>query len=267
SQGSISGLSTSTTDVSTNGVLVTTVTTPASISSGTTITLPYGTITNPTSINTSFFVRITSKDSGATAIDSTVVAFATLTANSLTVSADVGATFDVALVAVTTGTVNGQAVNLTTTTADTIPFGTLSSGSPKIGAHDITVTTNSQNGYAVTVKASNPPLADGSNNIDNFVEPNSLPRVWSSPSGNTPNVNTGFLGYTTEDTSLCTGTAGRFSGNKWAGFDTTAYEVVCNTNPVLSGETTRIGWQIEVNNTQPSGSYTGHISIITTPTY
>jgi hypothetical protein len=182
-------------------------------------------------------------------------------------TADVSATFDVGVTAVTTGSVNGQVINITNSTATSIPFGTLSSGSPKIAAHDVTVTTNSQNGYAVTVKSTNPPLVDGSNNIDNFTEPNSLPLVWSAPSGNTPNVNTGFVGYTTEDTSLCTGTGSRFSGNKWAGFDTTAYEVACNTNPVLSGETTRIGWQVEVNSNQPAGSYAGYISVIITPTY
>lgn len=267
SQGSITGLSASTTNTTTNGTLILTVTTPTSVTTGTTISLPYGTITNPTSINNSFFVRIVSKDNADAVIDSTSVAFAILDTNSLSVTADVSATFNVGLAAVTTGSVNGQTINITNSTATTIPFGTLSSGAPKIAAHDITVTTNSQNGYAVTVKTSNPPLVDGSNNIDNFTATNALPTLWSSPSGNSPNINTGFLGYTTEDTSLCTGTGGRFVGNKWAGFDTIAYEAACNTSPVISGETTRIGWQAEINNTQPSGSYSGYIAVIITPTY
>ena len=270
SQGSIAGLSTSTTDATTNGTMALTVTSDTSVASGTTIIIPYSTLTNPTSINSSFFVRITTKDNSNTLIDSTVVAFATLSSTSLAVSADVGSTFAVALAAVTTGFVNGKAINITSTTASAIPFGTLSTGNSKVAAHDITVTTNSQNGYSVTVKASNPPLVDGSNNIDNFTEPNNIPTAWSSPAGGSANVNTGFLGYTTEDSSLCTGIIDRFTssgGNKWAGFDITPYEISCNLGAALSGETTRLGWQIEVNGVQPAGNYTGDIIIVTTPTY
>lgn len=266
-QGSVTGLGASTTNFSSNGTLTLTVTSPVSISSGTAITIPYLSLTNPTTTDSSFFVRIDTKDGSSTTIDSTTVAFATLDTNSLTITAEVGSTFSVTLAAVTTGSVNGQAINISATTASTIPFGTLSTGVSKVAAHDITVTTNSVNGYTVTVMANNPPLTDGSNNIDNFTEPNSLPLVWSAPAGSNANVNTGFLGYTTEDTSLCTGTTSRFSSNKWAGFDTTPYEVVCNPSAVTSGETTRIGWQVEVNGLQPAGSYTGNIIIVTTPTY
>lgn len=267
SQGSITGLGTSTSDVSTNGTVILTVSSPVSISSGTTISLPYATITNPSTINSSFFVRITSKDNSDVTIDSATVAFATLSSTSLAVSAEVGSTFSVVLTPVTTGSVNGQAINITSTTTSTIPFGSLVSGASKVAAHDITVVTNSSNGYVVTVKASDPPLTDGGNNIDNFTEPNSLPTTWSSPAGNTTNINTGLLGYTTEDATLCTGTTDRFSGNKWAGFGTTPYEIACNTAPVLTGETTRLGWQVEVNTMQPAGNYVGNIIIVTTPTY
>ena len=270
SQGSVTGLGASTSTVTTNGTVTLTVTSASPIPSGTTLILPYTNITNPTTINASFFVRITTKDAAATTIDSTTVAFATLASTGLAVSADVSSTFSVALAPVNAGSVNGQAITISSTTATTIPFGTLSVGSSKVAAHDITIITNSTNGYAVTVKASNPPLIDGSNNIDSFTEPNSLPLTWSTPAGSSPNVNTGFLGYTTEDSSLCTGTADRFTssgGNKWAGFDTAPYELVCNHSAVLSGETTRLGWRAEVNGSQPSGSYAGDIIIVTTPTY
>lgn len=267
SQGSLSGIGASTTDASTNGTIILNVTSPASIPSGTTITVPYTGITNPSGSNSSFFVKITSRDGGTTPIDNAQVAFATLTTSSLTMTADVGSTFQVTIAAVTTGSVNGATVNLNTTTADTIPFGMLTSGSTKIAAHDVTVTTNASHGYAITVMSNDPPLTSGSNNIDKFTGTNASPTAWSSPSGGTSNVNTGFIGYTTEDTSLCTGTAGRFVGNKWAGADTTPSEIVCNSNAVNSGETTRIGWQAEVNSLQPPGSYTGLFTIVTTPTY
>jgi len=271
SQGSLTGLGASTTNFASNGNIILTVTSPISVSSGTAIVIPYSNITNPTSINSSFFIKITTKDGNADTIDSTTVAFATLGSTSIAVSADVGATFSVSLAAVTSGFVNGATINLGSTTAATIPFSSLSTGSTKIAAHDITVTSNSSGGYVITVKSDNPPLADGlNNNIDKFTGTNATPSAWLSPAGSSPNANTGFFGYTTESSSLCTGSANRFTvsgGNKWAGPETTAYEIACNTGSVMSGETTRIGWQAEVNNLQPAGSYTGTVILVTTPTY
>ncbi len=270
SQGSITGLGASTSNVATNGTITLTVTSPLSVNSGTTITLPYTGITNPSTTNTSFYVRLTTKNGSADTIDSTIVAFAILTSTSLAVSANVGATLSVSLAAVNTGSVNGATVNVTNTTATTIPFGLLTSGSTKIAAHDMTVSTNASQGYAVTIRSDDPPLADNSNNIDKFTGTNASPTSWTSPNGGTININTGFAGYTSEDNSLCTGTADRFTssgGNKWAGPDGTPAEIICSTSAVILGETVRIGWQVEVNSLQPPGSYTGTYVIVTTPTY
>lgn len=266
-QGSISGLGTSSSDFSTNGTINLTVTSPVSISSGTTITLPYTGITNPITANSSFFVRLTTKNGSAQTIDSTVVAFAVLTSSSLLVTANVGATFSFEIAPITTGSVNGASVTVSDTTASTVPFGVLNSGSSAVAAHDITVTTNASNGYVVTIKSSDPPLTDSSNNIDTFTGTNASPTTWSAPAGSSANVNTGFTGYTTEDTSLCTGTGSRFSSNKWAGPETTPYEVMCNTNAVLTGETIRVGWKAEVNGIQPAGQYSGTFILVATPTY
>ena len=226
-------------------------------------------ITNPTTINTTTFVRVTTKDAGAAAIDTNTVAFAVLTGTSISMTASVDPTFSFSLAAVNSGgTVNTATTNVTTT-ASTIPFGTLTSGSTKIGAIDTTVTTNSANGYTVTIAATaNPPLADGSNNIDIFTGTNATPTAWSSPAGTSVNVNTGFLGYTTEEAALGTGTATRFTsgGPKWAGLATTADEVAYSPTGT-SARTKRVGFQAEVNALQPSGSYTGTVLLVATPTY
>ena len=226
-------------------------------------------ITNPTTINTTTFVRVTTKDAGAAAIDTNTVAFAVLTGTSISMTASVDPTFSFSLAAVNSGgTVNTATTNVTTT-ASTIPFGTLTSGSTKIGAIDTTVTTNSANGYTVTIAATaNPPLADGSNNIDIFTGTNAAPTAWSSPAGTSVNVNTGFLGYTTEEAALGTGTATRFTsgGPKWAGLATTADEVAYSPTGT-SARTKRVGFQAEVNALQPSGSYTGTVLLVATPTY
>jgi hypothetical protein len=182
-------------------------------------------------------------------------------------TASVDSSFTFSLAAVTTGSVNGQAINVTSgTSASTIPFGTLATGGTKVVAHDATVVTNASNGYQVTVNAlANPPLADASNNIDYFTGTNATPTTWSSPAGSSANVNTGFVGYTTESTTLA-GSASRFSSNKWAGLTTTADQVMYSTTGTTS-TTTRLGWQAEVNSYQPEGQYTGTVIVVATPTY
>jgi hypothetical protein len=253
-----------------NGTLSTVVTTPASQATQA-VTVSYTGVTNPSTTNTTFFARITTySDTGSTVIDSASVAFATLTTTSIAVTASVDPTFVFSIAAANTGAVNGATINVTTSTANTIPFGTLSSGAPKIAAHDVSVTSNSKNGYTVTVKTlADPPLVDGANNIDKFSGTNASPTLWSSPAGSTANINTGFFGYTTNDAVLGTGTPNRFTStpNVWAGATTSPLEVAYSATGVSAAEVTRVGWQAEVNGLQPAGAYTGTVILVATPTY
>ena len=236
-------------------------------------------VTNPSTINTTYYVRTTTySDTGSTTIDGTTsAAFAVLDTSSIAVSASVDPSFSFSVAGVSSGgNFNGGTGNINVTaTANTIPFGTLTAGTPKIAAQDVTVSTNAANGYTVTASSSanaqsgNPPLISGaSNNIDTFSGTNTTPTTWSAPAGTTANVNTGYFGYSTEDATLCTGTASRFTsgGPKWAGPSTTGAEVICNAAGV-SSETTRIGWEVAINGVQPAGSYTGTAVLVATPTY
>lgn len=260
-----------------NGILQTVITTPA-VQSPTGVVYNLTGITNPSSVNTSYYARIiTYSDTGTTEIDSVSVGAAVLNTNSIAVSASIDANFTFTVSGVSTGgNFNGGTGNINvTTTASTIPFGTLTAGTPKIAAHDVLVTTNASNGYTVTAshsataQAGFPPLTSGAtNNIDSFTGTNGTPTTWSSPGGTTANTNTGFFGYSTEDATLCTGTAARFTsgGAKWAGSSTTGEEAICNATGVTA-QTTRIGWELEVNTIQPGGSYTGTAILVATPTY
>jgi len=241
-------------------------------------------ITNPTTADTSFYAHIiTYSDAGTTEIDSAWVAAAVLTSSSIAVTASIGPTFTFTVAGVQPGSdgsgigdeidkVNSATLDITTT-ASTIPFGTLSDGDPNIGAHDLTVATNSVNGFVVTTRyidvGSSAPLVDGSNNIDIFTGTDASPATWSSPNGTASNVNTGFFGYTTEDVTLGTGTTNRFNANKWAGPENvTPKEVFYSaTAPAGGTESERIGWQAEVNELQPAGDYTGTVILVATPTY
>jgi hypothetical protein len=233
-------------------------------------------ITNPSTVNNTSYARITTySDAGSTPIDTVTVAFAVLDTTSIAVSATVDPLFTFTVTPVNTGTVNGDTVNVSGATATSIPFGSLNTSTASVSAHDLTVVTNAANGYQITASSSanaqagNPPLISGStNNIDEFTGSNASPATWSAPNGSSANVNTGFFGYTTNDASLCNGSANRFtnSGPNYAGFSTTGQEVACSSAAV-STETTRVGWKVAVNALQPSGTYTGTIILVATPTY
>jgi len=263
-----------------NGTLTTVITTPAA-QTNTAVNIDYTGITNPSTANTTFYARITTySDTGTTPIDTATVAFAVLDTTSIAVTANVDPTLSFSVAGIAgTGSNSVNAANLTngvTSTATSIPFGTLTAASAKVAAQDITITTNASSGYTVTAshsaqaQAGFPPLVSGAtNNVDTFSGTNATPTTWSAPAGSTANTNTGYFGYTTEDATLCTGTASRFTssgGNKWAGSTTLGQEVACSTGGV-SSETTRIGYEIEVNTIQPPGSYSGTVVLIATPTY
>lgn len=276
-----SGFSINTT---TNGQVNFIIGTTAASDLATTYGIALSNVTNPNG-PASFYVRIESfRDTGySDLIDSVWVASAVLTDTSITMTADIGPAFtftvagvdpgnDNSGIGLTAGYVNGRQVN-TVSTANLVSFGTLTSGSEnmRVAAHDVTIISNALNGFLVTVRHDGgaAPLNDGTNNIDSFPEPNSNPTVWASPSGGTPNVNTGFLGYTTEDFTLATGTQNRFQSNRWAGTDgTTPYEVIYyNTATSATGVRTRVGWAIDIHPLQPSGNYTGTMILVATPTY
>ncbi len=255
----------------TNGTLTTVVTTPATQSTQA-VTTNYTGITNSTTANTTFFARVTTySDTGSTTIDTVTVAAATLTSTSIAITASVDSNLTFSIAAVTSGgTVNSATTNITTT-ASTIPFGTLTVGTAAIGAHDVTITTNAANGFTVTVAAptnsvtGNPPLyitnTASSANIDSFTGTHTSPTTWSAPAGTAASVNTGFLGYSTEDTNVS-----GFSSNKWAGLTTASDSVLTSTTGSTS-YVKRVGWQVQVNSLQPAGSYQGTVVMVATPTY
>lgn len=260
-----------------NGTLDTNITTPSS-QTNQAINVDYSGITNPSTVNTTSYARITTYlTDDTTVLDTVTVAFAVLDTTSIAVSASVDPNFSFSVAGVASGgNFNGGSGNINvTSTATTIPFSTLGNGSPKIAAHDITISTNAANGYTVTASHSAnaqgtgaPLISGGTNNIDPFTGTNTSPTTWSAPGGTAANTNTGFFGYSTEDATLCTGTVDRFTngGAKWAGSTTVGAEVVCSATGA-SSQTTRIGWEAEVNAVQPAGAYTGTVILVATPTY
>lgn len=194
----------------------------------------------------------------------------------VTTTADVSSSLSLSVAAVNSGQTVNNATTTVTTTASTIPFSTLTTGTPAIGAHTLTVSTNAAEGYTVTIHklsgtTTTSALTSAGNDIDGFLgtalaATNANPLTWLEPTGTSANTNTGWYGYTTEDSTLGTGTVDRFtssSGNKWAPFDSSPNEIMFASGPVTS-QAVKIGHQIEVNALQPQGSYTGVVEYIAT---
>ena len=128
---------------------------------------------------------------------------------------------------------------------------------PIVG-QSLTVSTNSVNGYTVYASYS-AQLNDGNGHtIADHTGTNGSPATF-------PASGTSAFGYQSGSSSL-SGTGTRFTGNKWAKFETWGYEVARATTKV-SSDVTNIGIQAGVSATQEAGTYTTTIIYVATPTY
>lgn len=194
----------------------------------------------------------------------------------VTVSAAVETNFTFTISGVSaSSTVNGDAVaTAATTTATSVPFGTLSPGTPKTLAQDLSVTTNANNGFTVTVVA-NQTLTSGSGaDIDVFIDGSgtSTPTAWTSPSGTPTDENTfGHWGLTSEDATLSGGDT--FGTALYVGdFVNNAREVMYHTSSA-DGATqnigaTRVGFKVEITTLQEAASdYQATLTYVATPVF
>ena len=228
-------------------------------------------ITNPGGAG-SYKVSITG---GAGWTDSATTMVAILSQVTVTASVDTTLTFTVA------GVASGQQVNneqvSTTSSATAIGFGTLASGTPVIAAQDLTVSTNAQNGFIVTVHEDQNLLSANGADIDLFSDGSQVftPVAWATPTAALGVENTyGHIGLTSNDTDLNANEF--FSGSviKWTGAfgPTTTRAIFSHTGP-SDGVTqnigkARIGYKILVSSLQEAATdYTNHLIYICTPTF
>ena len=223
-------------------------------------TAVWGAVTNGSTADTGYYAKITTytTNSCATPVDTITVQFIYTSGTAVSASVDSSLAFSVA--GASSGTSCNGATSNVTTTATTVPFGTVTTASNKIGVQQLTASTNAGNGYTVAARYSGT-LASGSNTITDHTGTNASPTAFSS-SG------TSSFGYTTNDASLGTGTANRFTStpNVWAKFTTSNNEVAYN-NQAVSNQTTCVGQQVGIATTTPSGSYTTSVIYTATPVY
>lgn len=208
------------------------------------------------------FSTYNNTDCSTAPVDNATIGFIFTNGQAVSMSVDGALAFTIAGVSGGVGeTVNGATTTTgLNTTATTIPFGTVTSSTNKIAAQDLTVSTNSGNGYTVYTRYTAQPTS-GANTIDDHTGTNGAPSVFSA-------AGTEAFGYTTSDSTL-SGTADRFTssgGNKWAAFTTSNAELVFGAAAV-NNETTRVGFQTGVSATTEPGSYVTSVIYTAVPVY
>ncbi len=219
-------------------------------------TVVFNNVQNPTTANSSFYIRMSSFSdaSWTTVVDSGVVAASTTNPIQLTGVMDESLTF-------CTGT-SITGTNCGTASGTSVDFGTFSSTSPSTGTSVMAASTNGQTGYAITANGAT--LTSGSNTITALTSPTAS-SVGSAQFGlnlrdnATPNIGT--------DPS---GASGYSYGS---GYGTTdSYKFVTGDNVVTrsnQGDATAytVSYLVNVPGSQPAGTYTATMTYICTATF
>ncbi len=215
-------------------------------------------ITNGATSNTTYYLQFSTYSDAAcsVALDSVTIAYVYTDGQSVSITIDPTLSFSVAGVA-SGGTVNSATTNVTTTST-AVPLGTPTISTNQIAAQDITVSTNAGAGYTVYTRYTAKPTS-GANTLNDWTGSNATPTTFSA-------AGTEAFGYTTNDFTLGTGTAARFSSNKWAAFTTSNLEVAYDAAPV-SAQTTRVGYQVGIAGATKAGSYITTVIFTATPVF
>ncbi len=217
-------------------------------------------ITNSSVADTAYFLRLNTFDNidcATTPRDNATVQFINTNGSTLSLTVDNTLTFTVNSVA-GSQSCNG-ATSTQASTATTIPFGTVTSAANQIVCQDLTASSNSTNGYTIFARYTAKPTNALTQTIADWTGTNATPTTFSA-------AGTEAYGYTTNDATLGTGTAGRFVSNKWAAMTSTNNEVAYEAAGV-SSTTYRIGHEVGISLTTFPGTYTTTIIYTCTPVF
>ncbi len=226
-------------------------------------------ITNP--VIGSYTITVESRDSAHTPIETTQTKVYII--NDVTMTANVAASLTFAIHGTTTGAVINGDTTGASSSADSIPFGTVTStggdggsGEYRMGQH-LEVSTNATAGFSVTVQQDGNMLNGGGADIDSF--PFFTPTDWADPAGTLDVENTyGHLGVASDDSDL----TASFADGFYQGLNgTTPLEVMSHDGP-SDGSTddkglARVMYNLQVTDLQEAGDYQNVLTYVCTPTF
>ncbi len=234
------------------------------LASTTSQTITVSNVTNPGTAG-DYSITISSHQSGGTEIESSETKVYII--DDVTVTAHVAAslTFAVAGTATTT-TINGDATT-GSTTATEIAFETLTVDTEQRMGQVLSVSTNANAGFTVTVQQDSNMVSAAGADIDSFAT--SSPAAWTSPAGTLGDESTyGYMGVASDDSDLATS----FSAGYYQGLDGTNPLEVMSHNGPADGSTADSGrvsvmYNIEITDLQEAGDYQNTLTYICTPTF
>jgi hypothetical protein len=189
------------------------------------------------------------------------------------VSASVQSVLFFAISPLATSTIINGATTTDATGTTTVSFGNLQAGTSSILGQELSVITNANYGYKVTLEQDQDLTSTVGATIDAFQmgTPPVAPTDWTSPTAVLDTQNTyGHIGFTTDDNSLSGGNL--FGGGKWDGLVGSSTKEIMYHGGVADGLTQNIGlakvaFRIEVSPLQEAGDYANTLTYIATPTY
>ncbi|MES2749529.1 MAG: hypothetical protein V4606_03990 [Patescibacteria group bacterium] len=225
-------------------------------------------LTNPTVGSYEIDITAGASDTGSTRV--AIIAPVIVTA-----AVDTSFTFTVA--GLGGGTDVNSVVTTGTSTATTIPFGSLTAGNASSAAQQLSVSTNSSYGFAVTVTADQQLTSSAGADIDGFIDGvyTTTPVEWASPTESISDEDTwGHWGITSNDETF--GLSDPFNvggaGNRFVSASTTPVQVFRHDGPA-DGLTQDVGrasvaYQVEISALQEAGTdYTATLTYVATPVF
>jgi hypothetical protein len=221
--------------------------------------LVFGAITNGSTPDTRYFLRVTTYSDAACTfpVDNATVNF--IYTNGSTLSLTVDPTLSFTVNAVSAGQLCNGATSTQPSTATTIPFGTVTAAANSVVCQDLQISTNASNGYTVYARYTSKPTNVLSQTIADTSGTNAAPAAFPAPG-------TEAYGYTTSDAALGTGSPARFSSNLWAAMTTTTTEVAFDSTGVNS-TIYRVGHQAGISLVTRPGTYVTTIIYTCTPVF
>jgi hypothetical protein len=205
--------------------------------------------------------------------------------DNVVVTAEVATSFEFEVRPVDVGvTVNGLATT-GSSSSTTIPFGELAVGVPEFIAQQLSVITNSLNGFVVTVEKDGELRSSTGADIDTFIDATNetTPTAWVSPDSTLAFGENGWghWGMTTEDGDVNDVAAPNFAGTDEYIAVLDSPQTIFGHNSVCDGTTsgggdattddfclTEVGYRIEISSLQEAGDdYTATLTYIATPTF
>jgi len=149
-----------------------------------------------------------------------------------------------------------------TSTATSIPFGSLGLDIPKSAAQRLVVTTNATEGYQILAYEQQD-LMSGAGVISDITGTNESPVTWSS--GCLVSAQ-GCYGYHAGDNTLLGGSTRFLLNDTYAALTGNLQEVAYSSGPVISEETDII-YKVRIGTDQPAGQYESKIVYIVLPVF